>query len=77
PILSAPSAPYSLPSRATPVAPAAEDELYVIKPTGQGRGVALPAVAPQASTQTDQPANPVSVPRAPQMAPQVDSAFVF
>lgn len=77
PMLSAPSAPYSLPNRATPVAPAAENELYVIKPTGQGRGVALPAVAPQALTQTDQPVTPVPVPRAAQTASQVDSAFVF
>ncbi|WP_167709916.1 lytic transglycosylase domain-containing protein [Xanthomonas arboricola] len=77
PMLSAPSAPYSLPNRATPVAPAEENELYVIKPTGQGRGVALPAVVPQALTQTDRPVTPVSVPRAAQTASQVDSAFVF
>ncbi|PPU41252.1 hypothetical protein XaplCFBP3123_09350 [Xanthomonas arboricola pv. populi] len=76
PMLSAPAVPYSLPSRATPTAPAAQDELYVVKPTGQGRGVALPATAPQATT-TDQSAASVSMQRAPQTAPQVDSAFVF
>ncbi|KGE51596.1 lytic transglycosylase domain-containing protein [Xanthomonas axonopodis pv. vasculorum] len=77
PMLPESSAPYSLPSRATPVAPGAENQLYVIKPTGQGRGVALPAAASKTSTQTDQAVNPVFMPRAPQTAPQVDSAFVF
>ncbi|WP_184355168.1 lytic transglycosylase domain-containing protein [Xanthomonas euroxanthea] len=76
PMLSAPAVPYSLPSRPPTVAPATENELYVVKPTGQGRGVALPATVPQAAT-TDQPASSVSMQRAPQTAPQVDSAFVF
>lgn len=77
PMLAPPAAPYSLPSRISPVAPAEERELYVVKPTGQGRGVALPAAAPSAATTPDQPAAPVAAQRAPQTAPQVDSAFVF
>ncbi|MBB4722271.1 type IV secretion system protein VirB1 [Xanthomonas euvesicatoria] len=79
PMLSQPATAYSLPSRVAPVAPVAapsENELYVVKATGQGRGVAVPASGPQASTPSDQSA-PVSMQRAPQTVPQVDSAFVF
>ncbi|AKM25638.1 lytic transglycosylase domain-containing protein [Xanthomonas citri pv. citri] len=79
PMLSQPAPAYSLPSRVAPVAPAAapeENELYVVKATGQGRGVAVPAPGPQALTPTDQSV-PASMQRAPQTVPQVDSAFVF
>ncbi|WP_321824434.1 lytic transglycosylase domain-containing protein [Xanthomonas citri] len=79
PRLSQPAPAYSLPSRVAPVAPAAapeENELYVVKATGQGRGVAVPAPGPQALTPTDQSV-PASMQRAPQTVPQVDSAFVF
>ncbi|OOW96835.1 hypothetical protein Xvtf_18980 [Xanthomonas campestris pv. vitistrifoliae] len=79
PMLSQPAPAYSLPSRVAPVAPAAapeENELYVVKATGQGRGVAVPASGPQALTPTDQSV-PASMQRAPQTVPQVDSAFVF
>ncbi|WP_386342144.1 lytic transglycosylase domain-containing protein [Xanthomonas citri pv. citri] len=79
PMLSQPAPAYSLPSRVAPVAPAAapeENELYVVKATGQGRGVAVPASGPQALTPTDQ-SLPASMQRAPQTVPQVDSAFVF
>ncbi|OOX22225.1 hypothetical protein Xazr_21735 [Xanthomonas campestris pv. azadirachtae] len=79
PMLSQPAPAYSLPSRVAPVAPAAapeENELYMVKATGQGRGVAVPASGPQALTPTDQSV-PASMQRAPQTVPQVDSAFVF
>ncbi|OOW77186.1 hypothetical protein Xvtw_04380 [Xanthomonas campestris pv. vitiswoodrowii] len=79
PMLSQRAPAYSLPSRVAPVAPAAapeENELYVVKATGQGRGVAVPASGPQALTPTDQ-SLPASMQRAPQTVPQVDSAFVF
>ncbi|MCF5935690.1 lytic transglycosylase domain-containing protein, partial [Xanthomonas perforans] len=79
PMLSQPATAYSSPSRVASVAPVAapaENELYVVKATGQGRGVAVPASGPQASTPSDQSA-PVSMQRAPQTVPQVDSAFVF
>ncbi|AVQ09124.1 hypothetical protein C9397_06060 [Xanthomonas vasicola pv. vasculorum] len=79
PMLPQPATAYSLPSRVAPAVNAphsAENELYVVKATGQGRGVAVPASAPQASTPIEQSA-PVSMQRAPQTVPQVDSAFVF
>jgi len=79
PMLSQPARAYSLPSQiklAVPEASDAESELYVVKATGQGRGVAVPASVPQTSMPTKQSA-PVSMQRAAQTVPQVDSAFVF
>ncbi|PPU72330.1 hypothetical protein XmelCFBP4644_12760 [Xanthomonas melonis] len=77
PMLSLPPAPSSAPVRAVPTAPASDDELYVVKATGQGRGVAMPAVAPQAQVSNDRPAGAVPALPAAQAAPQVDTAFVF
>lgn len=79
PMLSQPETAYSLPSQIKPAVPAASDlesELYVVKATGQGRGVAVPASGPQTSMPTKQSA-PVLTQRAAQTVPQVDSAFVF
>ena len=55
----------------------AEDEFYVVKATGQGRGVAMPAGMQQGPTGRDQtPAS--AVPARPVPATQeTDTAFVF
>ncbi|MEA9580016.1 lytic transglycosylase domain-containing protein [Xanthomonas nasturtii] len=62
----------------TPVTQAEPSDLYIIKATSQGRGVAVPAVAPsQAVTLSAGP--PPAEPIDPQLQRQVpvDSAFVF
>lgn len=73
PMLASPT-PAQLPSPQVSQARSADDELYVVKATGQGRGVALPAGVQQAPT-----AAPASVaPSRPMPATQqADTAFVF
>lgn len=62
----------------TPVTPTEPNDLYIIKATGQGRGVAVPAVAPSQSV-TLSAGSPSAAPTNPQLQRQVpvDSAFVF
>ncbi|MEA9749844.1 lytic transglycosylase domain-containing protein [Xanthomonas campestris pv. raphani] len=55
----------------------ADDELYVVKTTGQGRGVAVPAAVQQAPALRNQPPASVAPDRPMRAMPQIDSAFVF
>ncbi|WP_161959965.1 lytic transglycosylase domain-containing protein [Xanthomonas arboricola] len=77
PMIASPT-PAQLPPPQVSQASTADNELYVVKATGQGRGVALPAGGvPQAPTVTNQaPAS--AVPARPVPATQqIDTAFVF
>ncbi len=55
----------------------ADDELYVVKATGQGRGVAVPAAVQQAPALRNHPPASVAPDRPMHAMPQIDSAFVF
>ncbi|CAD7715734.1 hypothetical protein LMG31884_17880 [Xanthomonas hydrangeae] len=70
-----PSAPATQ-HRMTSFPPSAESDLYVIRATGQGRGVAVPATGRPASEISATQATPSREPTPPRQVP-VDSAFVF
>jgi type IV secretion system protein VirB1 len=75
PMLASP-APVPQPPAVSP-APLTDDQLYVVKATGQGRGVAVPAGAQEAPATTNQAAGGPLPGRQPAQTQQIDTAFVF
>lgn len=74
PMLASPAS-LPLPPAVSP-APSADDQFYVVKATGQGRGVAVPARAQQAPIVTKQAPAAPPVRQVPETQ-QTDTAFVF
>ncbi|MBV6816061.1 lytic transglycosylase domain-containing protein [Xanthomonas campestris pv. passiflorae] len=65
------------PEPSTSTIPSADDAFYVVKATGQGRGVAVPAGVPQAISATNGMPDTATPARPNAKATQIDSAFVF
>lgn len=76
PMLALPT-PVQLPPPQVSPARSADDELYVVKATGQGRGVALPVGMQQAPAVTNQTPASVAPARPMPATQQTDTAFVF
>ncbi|PPU18726.1 hypothetical protein XarbCFBP7408_19895 [Xanthomonas arboricola pv. guizotiae] len=76
PMLASPTPAQRLPPQVSP-ARSADDELYIVKATGQGRGVALPAGVQQAPAVTTQAPASVAPARSMPVTQQIDTAFVF
>ncbi|MBB6338643.1 type IV secretion system protein VirB1 [Xanthomonas arboricola] len=76
PMLALPTAAQLPPPQVSP-ARSADDELYVVKATGQGRGVALPVGMQQTPAVTNQTPASVAPARPMPATQQVDTAFVF
>ncbi|SMQ94987.1 VirB1 protein [Xanthomonas fragariae] len=69
-------APATLPPLASP-ALSSDDELYVVKAIGQGRGVAVPAAGQKNPDAGNQASGVVQTPRPAPVTQPTDTAFVF